>query len=107
MLRVWHRHLAFLLSRWYIRSRKISCPLRLGAPAASVSPTTGFPAAAPRYCCQPAPGVRFPAHRAEANYNKSTLVNIGAPAPPSIGEQLQKGERPMAAKDYKPMLRFP
>ena len=35
------------------------------------------------------------------HYKKSALVNIGPPPPPTVGEQLHKGERPMSAKDYK------
>jgi hypothetical protein len=41
------------------------------------------------------------------NYRKSMLVNIGPRPGPTVGEQLHKGKRPMASKDYKPMLRLP
>jgi hypothetical protein len=42
------------------------------------------------------------------NYKtKSALVNIGPAPPPSVGEQLHEGKRPMAAADNKIILRLP
>ena len=42
------------------------------------------------------------------HYRKtSALVNRGPKPPPTLGQQLQQGQRVMCAKDYKPFLRLP
>jgi len=42
------------------------------------------------------------------HYRKtSAIVNRGPKPPPTIGQQLQAGKRPMGAIDYKPILRLP